>query len=465
MSVEAISWALNLAPSPRDHDGKRNPACKAVLIGLANHAGPDGRDTFPSEKTLTRYTCLSRRTVQTALRRLEAEGIIRPCDPAVVAAKIKRADRRPHGWDLAMGLIRDDLDDEDLAALERQFPGLTARVMAMRGASAQAAGGADDGVQQLHPVAETPVDNVAGGVQPLHPAEATGCNYRANGVQLPRERGAAVAPEPSFEPPTEPSAARAAACDSGAGPADDRQGAGGGAASEFFARLGPGWLLTYGQRRRLASLVAAAVADGWDPGGLAEFVGANTAGVRSPAAVLAARLSPEELPPPPVRARARPPWCGACDESTRMLGQYGDDVPSRCPRCHPLATGTGDTAAEGGTPEAGSIPTQTAASAAPGEAAGSASGAAAGSGPAVIDGGAQASATALLASARRDGADATEADRRLRALAQAAGSRASRARPHGGANGCLRQHERYADSRAPGSLPPAPGEPGAGEVT
>ena len=49
MSVEAISWALNLAPVPRDRGGKPNPACKAVLIGLANHAGPDGKEAFPSE--------------------------------------------------------------------------------------------------------------------------------------------------------------------------------------------------------------------------------------------------------------------------------------------------------------------------------------------------------------------------------------------------------------------------------
>jgi hypothetical protein len=67
--VEAIPWALNLAPVPRDHGGKPNPACKAVLIGLANHASPDGKDTFPSEHTLVRYTCLSKRTVQTALDR------------------------------------------------------------------------------------------------------------------------------------------------------------------------------------------------------------------------------------------------------------------------------------------------------------------------------------------------------------------------------------------------------------
>jgi hypothetical protein len=81
VSVEAMAWALNLAPVPRDGGGKRNPACKAVLIGLANHAGPDGKEAFPSVKTLIRYTALSERTVQTALNRLEADGIIRPCDP------------------------------------------------------------------------------------------------------------------------------------------------------------------------------------------------------------------------------------------------------------------------------------------------------------------------------------------------------------------------------------------------
>jgi hypothetical protein len=285
------------------------------------------------------------------------------------------------------------------------------------------------------------VDNVAGGVQPLHPAAAAGCNHRANGVQLLRERGAAVAPEPSFEPPTEPSAADGVIRD--LGPADDRPEAGGGV-SEFFARLGPAWLLTDGHRRRLEPAVGDALSVGWAPAALADFVGANTAGVRSPAAVLAARLSPSELPPPPDRAQTRQPWCGACDESTRMLGRYGDDVPSRCPRCHPLATGSGGTAAEGRTPEAGRNPTvQTAVSAVPSAAERSASGSRrAGSGP----------ATPAAIDAETSGAiGTTEADRRLRALAQAAGSRADR--------------ERYAGFPAPGSLPPAPGGPGAGEVT
>ena len=51
MSLEAISWALNLAPVPADH-GQPSSACKFVLVGLANHAGPDGAGAFPSAATL-----------------------------------------------------------------------------------------------------------------------------------------------------------------------------------------------------------------------------------------------------------------------------------------------------------------------------------------------------------------------------------------------------------------------------
>ena len=190
MSVEAISWALNLAPVPCDRGGKPNPACKAVLIGLANHAGPDGKEAFPSEKTLVRYTCLSERTVQTALDRLEADGIIRPCDPAIVAAKIKRADRRPQGWDLAMHLVRDDLDAEDLAALERQFPGLTARVGAIRAADSPPQAAPAAGCSSCTPLPRRLWITGQTGCSRCTPRRRrdainapTGCNCCRNGVQ------------------------------------------------------------------------------------------------------------------------------------------------------------------------------------------------------------------------------------------------------------------------------------------
>jgi hypothetical protein len=128
--------------------------------------------------------------------------------------------------------------------------------------------------------------------------------------------------------------------EAGAPDVDGQLGADGGE-EQFSARPGPGWPLTDTQRRRLALTIAAALATGWDPAVLAGFVGANTAGVRSPAAVLAARLSSAELPAPSggAPARPRPPWCGAadCDERTRRLQLAEGADGGRCPRCHPLA--------------------------------------------------------------------------------------------------------------------------------
>jgi hypothetical protein len=89
------------------------------------------------------------------------------------------------------------------------------------------------------------------------------------------------------------------------------------------------------QRLKLARAVALALEAGWTPSALAAFTGANTDGVRSPYAVLTARLSPAELPPPPARS-ARPSWCGPCDQVTRMLDYHGD-APRPCPRCKPAA--------------------------------------------------------------------------------------------------------------------------------
>lgn len=57
-------------------------------------------------------------------------GLIRPCDPEIVAARIKRADRRPQGWELNLSLIRDDLTEADITGPGHQFPGLAAEVAA-----------------------------------------------------------------------------------------------------------------------------------------------------------------------------------------------------------------------------------------------------------------------------------------------------------------------------------------------
>ncbi|MFD2473535.1 helix-turn-helix domain-containing protein [Amycolatopsis silviterrae] len=100
MSIEAINWALKHAQIPTDR--RDSSSLAVVLIGLANHADPEGRNAFPSLATLAEYTRLSERSVRYALRHLERLELIRSADPRIVAAHVQRADRRSNGYDLSM---------------------------------------------------------------------------------------------------------------------------------------------------------------------------------------------------------------------------------------------------------------------------------------------------------------------------------------------------------------------------
>jgi hypothetical protein len=151
VSIESIVWALNEAPIPRDRRDASSLA--VVLLGLANHADPFGRNAFPAVSTLVRYTRLSERSVQYALRALEKLRLITSSDPDIVAAYVKRSDRRPRGWDLAMHRT------------------------------------------------STVVDNSGDGVQTVHPVDPHEVQPRRNGVQTVTSRGASSAPDPSFNRP------------------------------------------------------------------------------------------------------------------------------------------------------------------------------------------------------------------------------------------------------------------------
>jgi hypothetical protein len=158
MSIEAIHWALNTAPIPPERRDASSLAM--VLVGLANHAGPDGRNAFPSIATLTRYTRLTRRSVQHALQTLEELNLIRPSDPEIVAAYVKRADRRPNGWDLVI--------HTEPSVIHSEAPLVRREAL------------------------------VHSGVQPVRPAAAHGVQTRPHGVQTTTPRGAEPAPEPSL---------------------------------------------------------------------------------------------------------------------------------------------------------------------------------------------------------------------------------------------------------------------------
>lgn len=65
MSIEAVHWALDVPVSGN---------AKVILIGVANHAKPDGTGSYPSLDTLAEYAFCDRATVRRNLRKLEADG-------------------------------------------------------------------------------------------------------------------------------------------------------------------------------------------------------------------------------------------------------------------------------------------------------------------------------------------------------------------------------------------------------
>lgn len=76
MSHEAVSWALHDAPMPLTEKGKPDTTVRLVLVELAEHASADGRNSYPAVLHIRHATGLDDRTIQRALRRLEASGLI-----------------------------------------------------------------------------------------------------------------------------------------------------------------------------------------------------------------------------------------------------------------------------------------------------------------------------------------------------------------------------------------------------
>jgi hypothetical protein len=90
---------------------------KAVLSGLANHAGPDGRHAYPSVPRLSVYSGLTDRTISRVLAELVADGLLK-----VVSQGGGRGHPTEYELDLkALAQMRDPrLDALDLAVMDRR---------------------------------------------------------------------------------------------------------------------------------------------------------------------------------------------------------------------------------------------------------------------------------------------------------------------------------------------------------
>lgn len=93
MNGRHLPWALSVEGVP--------PQCVAVLVGLAGHAGRDGRGAAPSIESLAGYSRKGPRQVKKDLHALVNAGVIRVSDDQS-AVEYLRADRRPTVYDLVL---------------------------------------------------------------------------------------------------------------------------------------------------------------------------------------------------------------------------------------------------------------------------------------------------------------------------------------------------------------------------
>ncbi|RCW45132.1 helix-turn-helix protein [Halopolyspora algeriensis] len=249
-----------------------------MLLAIADNATDDGTNAYPSVRTLARKTRMGERSVQRIVRKLTEEGHL---------SVTERGGRNPNCYAV---LMHPELSTPPSDWHPRQ-----------------SATGDTDGTPRVS--------------QLRHPTPVT-----------------AVTPEPSgtVQEPSSGSREHARGLGPNAGEEESHPDI-----DAVLDGLGSAWPLTPAQRRRLAPKVVEALAAGWSAQRLATHLGANPEGVKSPAAVLKARL--EDLPAPVDTARAfvqRPTWCGACDEPSRTV-ERSDGRWGRCPQCHPQSRNSG----------------------------------------------------------------------------------------------------------------------------
>lgn len=97
--------------------------------------------------------------------------------------------------------------------------------------------------------------------------------------------------------------------------------------------------LDVGRRHQLLEAITAGLAVGWTDEALKKELFRELDGARSPIGIWLHRLKPDRLGPPRVatagpKADVRPPWCGVCDERTRLV-EVDDVTIDYCRTCHP----------------------------------------------------------------------------------------------------------------------------------
>jgi len=92
---------------------------------------------------------------------------------------------------------------------------------------------------------------------------------------------------------------------------------------------------TPSQKGRMRGLIRQRLTAGVTADEIREDAAAVTLDPIDPPAMFATSVRREHWSAPESTSTPRPPWCGECDEGTRMRESGGELGPARCPECHP----------------------------------------------------------------------------------------------------------------------------------
>lgn len=116
MSWQATSWALREAPVGN------NTTARLILVSLADRAGVDGRNTWPSVRTLMGELHISDSTVRRQLAWLEDQGIISRGDQSMAERNANGRSIppqfRPVVWNLNMGVQAEPVEEAETGTEE-----------------------------------------------------------------------------------------------------------------------------------------------------------------------------------------------------------------------------------------------------------------------------------------------------------------------------------------------------------
>lgn len=103
------------------------------------------------------------------------------------------------------------------------------------------------------------------------------------------------------------------------------------------------------ERALLLAPITAALTAGWTVPDLITTLDRDWTGAKDRVRTAVARAKDLGRPPRATASgTSKPPWCGQCEQSTRILEHPDSGLPlGRCPRCHPTAVGTQRPAAAG----------------------------------------------------------------------------------------------------------------------